>query len=141
MIMPVMFLVGFGLVINVADTVPRYDVRQTCRAAVDMIAGGTGGRTVENCLAGEEGARKELEKDWSKFPSAERSQCVETMAKGGSPSYVELAVCLDMMRDSRTHLEEERANKTQKQTGNRQALSGKRFATRRPVRGACAFSN
>ena len=119
MIMPVMFLVGFGLVINVADTVPRYDVRQTCRAAVDMIAGGTGGRTVENCLAGEEGARKELEKDWSKFPSAERSQCVETMAKGGSPSYVELAVCLDMMRDSRTHLEEERAKKTQKQTGNR----------------------
>ena len=41
------------------------------------------------------------------------------MTKGGSPSYVELAVCLDMMRDSRTHLEEERAKKTQKQTGKR----------------------
>jgi hypothetical protein len=41
------------------------------------------------------------------------------MAKGGSPSYVELAVCLDMMRDSRRHMEEERAKKTQKQTGNR----------------------
>lgn len=114
-----MFLVGFGLVVNVADTVPRYDVRPTCRAAVDMISGGTGGRTVENCLAGEEGARKELEKDWSKFPSPERSQCVATMAKGGAPSYVELAVCLDMMRDSRVHLEEERAKKTQKQTGKR----------------------
>jgi hypothetical protein len=118
-VLPVMFLIGFGLVINVADTVPRYDVRPTCRAAVDLIAGGAGGRTVENCLAGEEGARKELEKDWSKFPTAERSQCVATMGKGGSPSYVELAVCLDMMRDSRTHLEEERAKKTQKQTGKR----------------------
>jgi hypothetical protein len=114
-----MFLVGFGLVINVADTAPRYDVRPTCRAAVDMVAGGQGGRTVENCLAGEERERKELERDWSKFPSAERSQCVATMAKGGSPSYVELAVCLDMMRDSRKHLEEERAKKTRKQTGNR----------------------
>ncbi len=119
MVMPVMFLIGFGLVINVADTVPRYDVRPTCRAAVDLIAGGAGGRTVENCLAGEEGARKELEKDWSKFPSAERSRCVATMGNGGSPSYVELAVCLDMMRDSRAHLEEERAKKTQKQSGHR----------------------
>jgi hypothetical protein len=118
-IMPAMFLVGFGLVINVADTVPHYDVRPTCRTAVEMIAGGTGGRTVENCLAGEEKAQKELERDWSKFPSAERTQCIETMAKGGSPSYVELAVCLDMMRDSRAHLEEERAKKTQKQTGKR----------------------
>jgi hypothetical protein len=116
-----MFLIGFGLVINVADTVPRYDVRPTCRAAVDMIAGGIGGRTVENCMAGEEGARKELEKDWSRFPGGERTQCVATMAKGGSPSYVELAVCLDMMRDSRKHHdeEEERAKKTQKQTGRR----------------------
>jgi hypothetical protein len=41
------------------------------------------------------------------------------MTKGGSPSYVELAVCLDMMRDSRSHLEEERSKKTQKQTGKR----------------------
>ena len=81
--MPVIFLVGSGLVINVADTVPRYDVKPTCRAAVDMISGGAGGRTVENCLAGEEGARKELEKDWSKVPTAERSQCVATMVTGG----------------------------------------------------------
>lgn len=119
MIMPVILLIGAGLVISVADTVPRYDVKPTCRAAVDMISGGAGGRTVENCLAGEDGARKELEKDWSKVPTAERSQCVATMAKGGSPSYVELAVCLDMMRNSRRHMEEERAKKTQKQTGNR----------------------
>lgn len=119
MVMPVMFLIGFGLVISVADTVPRYDVRPTCRAAVDLVAGGTGGRTVENCLAGEEGARKELEKDWSKIPTAERTQCVATMGRGGSPSYVELVVCLDMMRDSRTHLEQERAKKTQKQTAPR----------------------
>ena len=46
-----------GLVIPVADTVPRYDVRSTCRAAVTLAAGSEG-RTVESCMAGEEVARK-----------------------------------------------------------------------------------
>jgi hypothetical protein len=60
-------------------------------------------------MTGEETARKELPKDWSTIPIAERSQCVATMAKGWFPSYVELVICLEMMRDSRVHQEEERA--------------------------------
>ena len=72
MIVPLTLLASFGLVINVADEVPRYDVRPTCRAAINMVTGGGEGRTVESCLAGEEKARKELEKDWPKIPSAER---------------------------------------------------------------------
>ena len=75
-----------------------------------MVAGGGEGRIVEACLAGEEKAHKELEKDRPKIPSTERSQCISTMAKGGTPSYVELVVCLEMMRDSRAHREEERSN-------------------------------
>jgi hypothetical protein len=67
MIVPVTVLVGFGLVINVADVVPRYDMGPTCRAAVNLVAGGGQGRTVESCLAGEEKAGKELEKDWPKI--------------------------------------------------------------------------
>jgi hypothetical protein len=35
------------------------------------------------------------------------------------PSYVELIVCLEMMRDSRARLENERAKKTQKEAGQR----------------------
>ena len=54
---PLTLLIGFGLVINVADAVPRYDVKPTCRAAVDLVAGGGEGRTVESCLAGEERAQ------------------------------------------------------------------------------------
>jgi hypothetical protein len=120
MIVPTTLLIGFGLVINVADAVPHYDVKPTCRAAVNLVAGGGEGRTVESCLAGEERARKELEKDWSKIPSAERTQCIATMAKGGAPSYVELVVCIEMMRDSRTHREEEeRSKKSQKATSKR----------------------
>jgi hypothetical protein len=120
MMMFAMPLAGFGLVIAVADAVPRYDVKPTCRAAISMVATGSEGRTVESCLAGEEHARKEIEKEWPKVPVAERSQCIATMAKGGAPSYVELVVCLEMMRDSRTHREEEeRAKQSQKASGKR----------------------
>ena len=44
-----------------------------------------------------------------KISIAERDQCIATMAKGGFPSYVELVICTEMMRDSRVHREEERA--------------------------------
>ena len=57
MIMPAILFTSLGLVIPVADTVPRYDVRSTCRAAVTLAAGSEG-RTVESCMAGEEVARK-----------------------------------------------------------------------------------
>jgi hypothetical protein len=67
MIMAAMLLTNLGLVIPVADTVPRYDVRKTCRAAVTLAAGSEG-RTVESCMAGEEVARKDLEKDWARSP-------------------------------------------------------------------------
>ena len=55
--MPATLFTSLGLVIPVADTVPRYDVRSTCRTAVTLAAGSEG-RTVESCMAGEEVARK-----------------------------------------------------------------------------------
>src|SRR5271165_4923006 len=58
MIVPAMLLTSLWLVVTVADTVPRYDVRSTCRKAVALTAMGEGGRTVESCVAGEEAARK-----------------------------------------------------------------------------------
>ena len=119
MIMPATLLIGFSLTINVADVVPRYDMKPTCRAAVALAAGGDGGRSIENCMAGEEQARKEIDKAWLKTPSAERSQCIGTVAVGGSPSYVELVVCLEMMRDSRTHREEQRTKNAQRSTSKK----------------------
>jgi hypothetical protein len=119
MIMPATLFIGFSLTINVADVVPRYDMKPTCRAAVALAAGGDGGRSIENCMAGEEQARKEIDKAWLKTPSAERSQCIGTVAVGGSPSYVELVVCLEMMRDSRTHREEQRTKNAQRSTSKK----------------------
>jgi hypothetical protein len=98
------------LVINVADSVPRFDVRPTCRSAISMM-GSDPARSVEQCVAGEERARKDLEKNWSKFPATDRSQCVGTATNHGSPSYEELQTCLDMMQDNRALRERERKQK------------------------------
>jgi hypothetical protein len=67
MITPAILITSLGLVVPVADTVPRYDVRSTCRAAV-ALADGSEGRTVENCVATEDTARKDLEKTGRKHP-------------------------------------------------------------------------
>ena len=61
-IMPAMLLTSLGLVVTVANTIPRYDVRSTCRKAVALTAMGEGGRSVESCMTGEEAARKDVEK-------------------------------------------------------------------------------
>ena len=116
MFMPAMLAASLGLIVQVADTMPRFDVRPTCRAAVTLAAGSEG-RTVESCMAGEDAARKDLEKDWVKIPTGERTQCIGTVNVGGSPSYVELLICIEMMRDSRKHQEEERAAKIRKPAG------------------------
>jgi hypothetical protein len=115
MIMPAMLVTTASLMIQVADTVPHYDVRSTCQRALALALGSD--RSVENCLAGEESARKDLGKDWAKAPAAEQSQCMDTVNVGGSPSYVELLTCLEMMRDSRKLQEEDRTAKTRKSAG------------------------
>ena len=97
-----------------ADTVPRYDIRSTCRKAMAVTAMAEGG--IESCVTGEEAARKEVGKDWTKIPAAERTQCVSTVRADSSPSYVELLVCLEMTRDSRKRQEDERA-KSRKPAG------------------------
>jgi hypothetical protein len=82
-----------------------------------LLVSGSEGRSVENCVISEEAAHKDLEKNWAKAPAAERTQCIGTVNVGGAPSYVELLTCLEMMRDSRKHQEEERAAKTREPAG------------------------
>jgi hypothetical protein len=92
-------LAAAGLVLTVADTVPTYDVKPTCRAAVEMM--GSQGRTVDNCMASETAAREEIAKHWPQTPKDEKTRCAQTALQGGSPSYVEFLICLEMNRDSR----------------------------------------
>jgi hypothetical protein len=78
---------------------PRLEVGTSCDAA------GRGsvvlGRNKESCVADETAAQDTLKQNWSKYSAADKSQCVGMEKTGGPASYVELASCLEVMRDAR----------------------------------------
>jgi hypothetical protein len=82
-----------------ADTPPLLKVESSCEAA------GRGavvlGRNKEACLADETTAQDTLKKNWSKYSTADKTQCVGMAKTGGPASYVELLSCLEIMRDAR----------------------------------------
>ena len=88
------------LLLTVADKVPALDVETSCRAAAKMGDRLSLDATLRQCLADENSARDELEKQWTQFPVALRQRCVSTTETGGDPSYVEVLVCLQMGRDA-----------------------------------------
>jgi hypothetical protein len=81
----------------VADSVPSWDVTASCRAAATIAYNQTPGDRLQSCLASEQRTRDELNKNWSTFPAADRISCVKSLTF--SPTYTELATCLEMRRD------------------------------------------
>ena len=73
---------------------PVFDVRPECRAVASVMP-------VQKCLQDEQSARVELEKNWSSFADRDRGHCIGEATAGGSPSYVDLLTCLELMRDAR----------------------------------------
>ena len=100
------FLFGPALMFNVAATVPTYNIKPTCRAAIELS--GMAGRTTEMCEASEADARKEIVKAWPSFAESAKTRCIQTSA-GHAPSYAELLTCLESMRDMQKRQEQERA--------------------------------
>ena len=91
---------GATLLLAVADDVPALNVEPGCRAAARMGDRLNSDASLRQCLADEKGAREELEKEWAQFSPALRQRCVATTYSGGSSSYVEVLVCLQMARDA-----------------------------------------
>ncbi len=91
-------LLGSQMVFAVADSPPRLNVGPSCdsaaRGAISI------GRDKEACLNDERSAQELLTKNWSGYTAAHKTQCVGMTSKGGSPSYVELISCLEIMRDA-----------------------------------------
>ena len=100
-------LVSTGLMLNAAATVPTYNVKPTCSAAIQMS--GMAGRTVEMCEASEAQARVEIVKAWSTFTDSAKDRCIRTSA-GHAPSYIELLICLESVRDQQKRQEQEKAS-------------------------------
>jgi hypothetical protein len=85
---------GCSPIIPVSN-VPRYNLVLTCGAAASSGQDDT-------CRRDEEAARNQLSTQWTQFGAASRSNCVQTAAIGGRPSYVQLLICLQLRRTAPT---------------------------------------
>jgi hypothetical protein len=99
-IMPSLFpiIVTATQIVLVADSVPKFDVERTCRAAAVT---GLPGRDSASCQRDEQDARSKLEKDWSQYSATQRTQCDGLVTTGGAPSYVELLTCLELAKQEK----------------------------------------
>lgn len=80
-----------------ADEVPNYDVRKSCK--VDTQAYSTA-QTMTGCLTDEQNARTTLVSQWAQFAPESRSMCTRMVSDPAGPqSYVELLTCLQMAKD------------------------------------------
>jgi hypothetical protein len=83
------------LVVAVADRVPNLDVRPSCRGAA---AEASMKDRLQSCIDSEHKVRDQLVKDWSSFPAADRTNCLNGIMSF-LPTYTELITCLEMERD------------------------------------------
>lgn len=77
-----------------ADGFPRFDIDRGCKAEV-AETGGTG-ETMASCVGDETRARDELQPRWNTYGKADQKTCVAETSMDGTPSYVELQICLEM---------------------------------------------
>jgi hypothetical protein len=86
-------------IVLVADTVPKFNLEQTCRAAGQVST--SLGRSAGDCRRDEEDAHTKLQRDWAQYTSQQRTGCVRFSSLGSSPSYVELLTCLEMAKQAK----------------------------------------
>jgi hypothetical protein len=98
-------MVGASLTIPVADSVPRFDVNPSCKASANGMIGVQ--QDLKVCLDDENSARDQLVKEWSQFAAEDKTRCTRVSTNGGSPTYTELLVCLQMARDAKKLPKEE----------------------------------
>jgi hypothetical protein len=76
----------------VADDVPTFDVRKSCKADVQAYQGGG---NAAGCMADEQNAREVLVSQWTQFGADSRARCTQMVNDiAGAQSYVELLSCL-----------------------------------------------
>ena len=81
----------------VADSVPVFDIKKSCeRRDIEAVFGR---RDSNTCIQSEKAARDQLKKSWGEFSAKDRVGCVATAKIGGSPSYIEVITCLEIIRD------------------------------------------
>ena len=100
-----MMVLGSQVALAATEGPPNLNAEPSCRAAADAAAmgslGGGNVRDLASCMRDENEARDQLGKEWTQFLPGEQQRCTSETKMGGSPSYVELLVCLEMIRDAK----------------------------------------
>lgn len=86
--------------VSKGEGVPNWDVTASCRAAAEVAAAGQIGVREKSCFESENRTREKLAADWSWFPAEERKRCIKSI-EWFSPTYTELAACLERKRKAR----------------------------------------
>ena len=84
--------------VSKGNGVPNWDVTASCSAAAEVASAGRADERKKSCFESENRAREKLVADWSTFPAEERTRCIKSM-EWFSPTYTELAGCLEMYAD------------------------------------------
>ncbi|MGF6306764.1 hypothetical protein ABIB82_000911 [Bradyrhizobium sp. i1.8.4] len=89
---------GAGLLIQVSDQVPKFDVAATCKGSVeaDKEMGLVLPQSLDKCMSDENSAEQQLGPIWTSYSAPTRAQCEGEATAGGNASYVDLLVCLQM---------------------------------------------
>ncbi len=90
--LPIVILASLPLT-TIADSVPKFDIARECRSE-----GGTKA-VLERCATDEAEARDQLQPQWVQFSAHDKAACISETSMDGTPSYVELLICLEMARD------------------------------------------
>jgi hypothetical protein len=83
-----------------ADTVPSLDVTASCKGAARAVVKAESEKREKACYETEKSAREKLTQNWGSFPAKDRNFCMSSV-KGYAPTYTELTICLEMIRDVR----------------------------------------
>jgi hypothetical protein len=86
-------LMATSLITPAAEAVPNFDPRVTCKADASA-QNGVPQQNAAQCLADEDAARTKVRAQWANFNAPLQSRCAAETHIDGSPSYVELLVCL-----------------------------------------------
>jgi hypothetical protein len=97
--------------VSKGNGVPNWDVTSSCRAAAKVAYTQDASAREKSCIESEHKTRDKLADDWSTFPADERTRCIKSI-EWFSPTYTELAACLELYRQVK-NLNESTPNKPQ----------------------------
>jgi hypothetical protein len=83
-----------------ADVLPKFNIERNCKAETSESAGV--GETMASCVEDEQRARGQLAPQWRTFAQADKTACIRATSIDGTPSYVELQICLENASDVRS---------------------------------------